>query len=248
MAENRRGKGRGLYYSSRAQLAVLAGGFAVTSVIVFFLGILIGQGIEENKILKEKEVPLVKIPVQPLARGLKPGAADKEEMTFYDTLAKAPTGAKAPPGKPAKKIKPPAKAPKPAIKETKPAAKERATVSRRRVQEKAGPEKAASLPDVKKKSPALKKAKAKGVKARTETRKGAWTVQVNAYPDQRRAKVLAKRLKEKGYDAYVVSTKIKGRTWYRVRVGRLATQEQAKELQKTLKRKENITQSFTTSQ
>jgi len=54
MAENWKERGQHLYYFSRGQLAVLAAGFTVASVVIFFLGVLIGQGIEERKILKKK--------------------------------------------------------------------------------------------------------------------------------------------------------------------------------------------------
>jgi DedD protein len=73
---------------------------------------------------------------------------------------------------------------------------------------------------------------------------GQWTVQVNAFPHERDARDLAKKLSDRGYDAYVVPVEIKGRPWYRVRVGRLATREEAKELQETMKSKENLTQAI----
>lgn len=84
-------------------------------------------------------------------------------------------------------------------------------------------------------------------RAETGTGKGNWAVQVNAFPDEAEAITLANTLANKGYDAYVVPTNIKGRDWYRVRVGRLATQEEAKTLQETLKKRENFTKSITTS-
>ena len=71
-----------------------------------------------------------------------------------------------------------------------------------------------------------------------------WSVQVNAFVRQENARSLTKRLKDKGYDAYVVSTKINGQTWYRVRVGHLATQEEAKPLLQTLQKKEKHTKAF----
>jgi len=46
-----------------------------------------------------------------------------------------------------------------------------------------------------------------------------WSVQVSASVRQENARSLAKRLKDKGYDAYVDSTKINGQTWYRVLPG-----------------------------
>lgn len=248
MAENRKGRGQGLYYFSRGQLVLLAAGFTAASVVVFFLGVLIGQGIEEKKLLK-KEEPLVKIPVQPLpqASGSAPGAPAKEEMTFYDTLAKAPTSAQSTRVEPAKEIKPAEKAVKPAVKEAKAVAKGGTAVPTEKVKEKAGTEKTSLMLEVKKEAPAQKTQEAEEEKAGTGTGEGVWTVQVNAYPQERDAKSLAKKLRDKGYDAYVVPTSIKGRTWHRVRVGHLETQEEAKELQETLKRKENFTKSITTS-
>jgi len=93
MAENRREKNSDFYRFSRSQLVILAVGFTLTSVVVFFLGILIGQRIEEHKLV-QKEEPLVKIPVPSRSQssGQREGASAKEEITFYDTLAKAPAG------------------------------------------------------------------------------------------------------------------------------------------------------------
>ncbi len=251
MAENRKGRGQGLYYWTRGQLLVLAAGITITSAVVFLLGILIGQGIEERKLLK-KEEPLIKIPVQPLFQGsATPGAPGKEEMTFYDTLAKVPVGAAATRVEVTKEIKPAEKAAKSASKEAKPPVQEQkaAAVEKvktvEKVQEKVVAEKSAPAA-AKKVSPLQKTPGAEGSKAKAEAREKAWAVQVNAYPLERDAKSLAKKLKDKGYDAYVLPTSIKGRTWYRVRVGRLGTQEEAKALQEKLKTKENFTKSITT--
>jgi septal ring-binding cell division protein DamX len=54
-------------------------------------------------------------------------------------------------------------------------------------------------------------------------------------------------LKAKGYDSYLLSTTIKGRDWYRVRVGHFATREEAKTLQENLQTKENFTKAITVS-
>jgi len=84
---------------------------------------------------------------------------------------------------------------------------------------------------------------------RTEAlpREGGWTVQVNAYPEEKSAQRLVERLKEKGYDAYMVVSNIKGRTWHRVRVGRFATRDEAKKAQEELQTKENLTKTVTVS-
>ncbi|MFQ5682199.1 MAG: SPOR domain-containing protein [Candidatus Binatia bacterium] len=219
MAENRKTTGH-LYYFSRGQLAVIAAGFTVTSVVIFFLGMLIGQGIEERKLFKQEE-PLVKIPVQPLASGSKSGASPRERMTFYDTLAKAPHGQQ---GRRKKKTK---RTVKPGVKKEKSPVKVEAKLSTRKT---AAPEKVSAQ------------------RGNTEARELVWSVQVNAYPHQTGAKSVAKKLKSKGYDAYVVPITIRGRTWHRVRVGHFASRVEARKLEKTLKGKEKFPKSFTTSQ
>ena len=257
MAENRKGRGQGLYYWTRGQLLILAVWFTVTSVVIFFLGILIGQGVEERKLLK-KEEPLIKIPVQPLSEGsAAPGTPGKEEMTFYRELAKeAPSGAPATRVEPAKESRPAEKTVKPLGKETKPSVQEEKVAVAEKVakvkpiekaKEKTAPEKTVPIAEVKKETATPKPPQTEGTKTGTEARGKVWAVQVNAYPLERDAKSLAKKLKDKGYDAYVVPTNIKGKDWYRVRVGRLGTQEEAKALQEKLKTRENFTKSITTS-
>lgn len=218
MANNRKGRDQGVYYLSRGQLVLLAAGFTVTSLIVFFFGVFIGQGIEERKLLK-KEEPLVKVPVEPLLQGSGSAPAAKEEITFYDTLAKAAKSGRPASSEPEKAAKPPPpveKAAEPTVKEAKSPARE-ALPSK--VSEQAG----------------------------KKTQERVWTVQVNAFPQERDATRLAKRLKDKGYDAYVTSSEIKGRTWYRVRVGRFTTRNEAKSLQEELKTKENLSKTMTVS-
>lgn len=211
MARNRTGRGDGVYYMSRRQMIFLAGGFAVTSLIVFFLGVLIGQGIEERKLLK-KEEPVVKIPVEPLLQGPGGSPAGKEEITFYDTLGKAPKGERA------------ARSEKEKTRE--------GDVKSARAEAK----------------PAAREAPSRGTEKAPEKAEAAvWAVQVNAFPQERDANRLAQRLKDKGYDAYVVSTSIRGKTWHRVRVGHFATRAEARALQEELKVKEKFTQTMTVS-
>lgn len=94
-----------LYYLSRGQLAIVVSGFAVASLVVFLLGVLVGQRIEERKLLK-KEDSLVKLPVEPLAREASAEARSKDEITFYETLAKTPREAASAPREPGKEPAP----------------------------------------------------------------------------------------------------------------------------------------------
>jgi cell division septation protein DedD len=245
MAANKKGRNQGLYYFTRGQLAGLAAGFVVTSVVIFFLGILIGQGLEERKLLKQEE-PLVKIPAQPLS--VKPGSASaaplKEEMTFYDTLTNGPARSEPAGEKLVKEVKQVERTVKPSIKETK--AIPREEIARPSEKVKAGAAKEPLALEVRK-EPLPQKSVEPEAKTGTEAQERAWAVQVNAFPHERDAANLAKKLTDKGYDAYVVTTSVKGKTWYRVRVGRLATREDARELQEDLQTKEKFTNSITVS-
>ncbi len=71
-----------------------------------------------------------------------------------------------------------------------------------------------------------------------------WSVQVNALAREENAHSLVKRIKNKGYDAFVVSHKIDGRTWYRVRVGQFATQKEAKQLLRILLEQKKYTKAI----
>ncbi|MGH7831781.1 MAG: SPOR domain-containing protein [Candidatus Binatia bacterium] len=242
MAEKRKGND-GLYYFTRGQLAILVTGITLSSAIIFLLGILVGQRIEERKLLTKDE-PLVKIPVSPSASGA--GAPQKDELTFYDTLAKAPTGTQPGPGKAVKEVQPAAK---PAAKESKPGTQAAKTPA----EKVKGKEIKAAVQEVKivtkgaTAASGQKTAEVRPATAEKGTGQRPWAVQVNAFPHERDAKNLVKKLADKGYDAYVVAANIKGRTWYRVRVGRLATREEAKTLQDSLKKKENYTNAITVS-
>lgn len=90
MAENRRGK-ENRFYFSRGQMVLLGAAFTVASVIIFFLGIFIGKGIEERRLVR-KEEPLVKIPVKPGVQESSAGSTPlaRDEITFNDPLPPSP--------------------------------------------------------------------------------------------------------------------------------------------------------------
>ena len=234
MAENRRGN---RFYFSRGQLLLLGGAFTLASIIIFLLGIFVGKGIEERKMVKPEE-PLVKIPVRPSAQE-SPGAQagrPKEELTFYDTLTKSPAAQPMVEEKP-KETKLAAKVAKAEVKESKPQVKEETPPSPAKAAEKKV-EKAAPSAETSQKTQAAETAEQSGK---------VWTVQVNAFPDERSAKSWVDRLKNKGYNAYVTEARNKGKVWYRVRVGKYGSREEADKVVETLKNKENITKAFAAS-
>jgi cell division septation protein DedD len=216
MAENRRGK-ENRFYFSRGQMILLGAAFTVASVIIFFLGIFIGKGIEERRLVR-KEEPLVKIPVKPGVQESSAGSTPtaRDEITFNDPL--------------------------PSPVRTAEAAPEEKPKEARRIE-------AVNIAEVKEKNPtptstvvpvrtAEKKAEKTGLTPVTakkiertsgdsqESGKN-WRAQVNAYPDERSAKLVADRLKSKGYNAYVSEVQNQGKTWYRVSVGRYTSRDEA---------------------
>ena len=252
MAENRKGNEAGLYYLSKVQLVVVTVGFAVTCLLVFLLGIVIGQGIEERKLLKQEE-PLVKVPIQPPSPSAKSGQeapAKDDQLTFYDTLGKgggAP--AKEAPAEKAVKIKPASEAPPAAeAKAAKTAPVEVASPAKEIKTAKVTPaETPAAQKEIKEKVEKPTPEKVDTASKSPEDTPRDWTVQVNAFPDERSAQRLADRLKQKGYDAYVTTATINGRDWYRVRVGHYPTRAQAKQFVEQIQAKENFTKAIAVS-
>ena len=209
MAENKKERVQ-KYFFTRGQLIVLAAGFTLTTAVIFFLGVLIGQKIEERKLLKNSE-RIVKIPFQPLPSGSAEKSSAKDEMTFYDTLTKNPPAAKA--------------APKKSSNETRSEVKN----AEAKGKEKKTSEETASA----------QKKSAEAVQDKP------WTVQVNAFQQEADARSLAKKLTEKGYDAYVIPNK--NQTWFRVRVGRFASKDETQQLLEKLKTQERFTSAMSVS-
>lgn len=264
MAENRKGKDQRFYFT-RNQLLLLGGAFVAAAVVIFFLGVFTGKGIEERRVVKAED-PLVKIPVKPAPPGgaSVQGGAPKDELTFYNTLTKTkPSGAPSPTEEKPKQTKAAQKSAKTEVKESKAQSKEKpepapipagesapAPKTAEKKAEKTPPPALAAKPVDKKAeksspAPATEKAAQSGEKA--ERGGKGWTVQVNAFPEEKSAKSWVDRLKNKGYNAYVVEVSIKGKTWYRVRVGNYSTREEAKKVEETLKTKENYPKAFTAS-
>jgi cell division protein FtsN len=236
MAENRRDKDKRWFFT-RGQLVLLGFAFTVTTVVIFFLGMIVGKGIEARKIVQTDE-PLVKIPVKPSRQSSAEGSDGqaKEEITLNDSVTKAQAADSAADEK--RMETPPEKAAIPDVKRSRPVAKQAVE----------------SAPKTEAKQIAKAVPPGENSKAATEQETvgskgnvGPWTVQVNAYPDERSAKLLVDQLKNKGYNAHVTEVLNKGKTWYRVRVGRYDSKEEAKKLEDSLKSNENFAKAFTTN-
>ncbi|HEY1236395.1 MAG TPA: SPOR domain-containing protein [Candidatus Binatia bacterium] len=236
MAENRRGK-ENRFYFSRGQMVLLGAAFTVASVIIFFLGMFVGKGIEERRLVK-KEEPLVKIPVKPGAQEPSTGATPTahDEITFNDPLPS------------------PIRTPEAAAEEKPRQAKRTEPLNIAETKEKNPPPASPIIPV----KPAEKKTE-KAALTQTTAKKSErtnlesqeaqknWRAQVNAYPDERSAKLVADRLKNKGYNAYVSEVQNQGKTWYRVSVGRYGSRDEADKTLEALRNKENFPKAFVTS-
>jgi cell division septation protein DedD len=232
MAENRKGKDK-RYYFSRGQFILLGCGFTVASVIIFFLGMLVGQGIEERKIVKPAE-PLMKIPIRPTQGPNSLPLSPKEEITFYDTLTRSATAQ----GRVEEELRETKKVEKIAKGENRDVSKERKS-----------PGKQELAPVAKRSEDKPGEGGRKFPSSDGEAKQSAkpWTVQVNAFPDEKSAKTWVDRLKDKGYNAYLSESRVQGRLWYRVRVGRFESREEAEKTQESLRKREQLVRSFATS-
>jgi cell division septation protein DedD len=234
MAENRRGKENRVYFS-RGQLVLLGAAFTLGSIIIFLLGIFVGQTVEERKLLKNDE-PLVKIPVKPGAQASGSATAPlppKDEITFDESATKGSNAALAADEQP---------------KNLKPAEKVAAAAE---IKEKAAPIKA-DAPAVKTTKKAVDKPvtvadppkKIETASAEPKESNRPWRAQVNAFPDERSAQQIVDRLKNKGYNAYVAEVQNKGKTWFRVNVGRYSSRDEADKMVDVLRTKENYPKAF----
>ena len=72
-------------------------------------------------------------------------------------------------------------------------------------------------------------------------------MQVSATRDPRTADGVLRRLKAKGYDAFVLKVRRRGETFYRVRVGHYVSLEEAQQVVSRLRREPGVPEAFVAS-
>lgn len=211
--------------------------FAGGSVIVFFLGVFVGKGLQESRLAREErvvrlpidptvaEAPPARRPARPLAPAPREGAAPEPRPTSAFQLAVRP--AASPTTEPAAAPSPVATVPLP--RPTEPPVEVRPTPSPE-------PVRVVAIPTA---SP----------RPRSRTKmigepRGAWSVQVNATKDAYTARKIVQDLRRRGYNSYAVEVQLRGETWYRVRVGRFPTMQEATAMVVRLKNSERYTRAF----
>jgi cell division septation protein DedD len=200
-------------------------------VIIFVLGLFVGQAIEERKLMKREE-PLIKIPVGPAGAAKSPSAPGRDEITFNDTSSKSAGTSKEDAAK-GKSLRSGDAASKPEVEDSRSPVKAEAA-------ERTASKKAEG------KLPPVETARKSALDAPREGKESGavWRAQINAFPDDRSAKQLVERLKNKGYNAYVSEAQYRGKTWYRVSVGKYSSREEAEKIVETLRTRENYPKAF----
>jgi cell division septation protein DedD len=205
--------------------------FTAGSVVIFFLGIYVGKGLQESRLAREERV--VRLPV---SQG--EGSAETAHESA-EPASQAPPGAtasinlavrSAPETAPANPVPVATTAPLPAA--TPPRVVAAAEPTSAPV--------ARSMPAAE----SLAREELPRATARPAAGGRAWSVQVNATKDEATANRLVQRLDELGYQAYIVRVRIADETWYRVRVGRFPTMEAATAIVMRLKNEERYSRAF----
>jgi cell division septation protein DedD len=203
----------------------------MAAVVVFSLGVMVGKRVTGNVSLPSDPpaaLPTENLRPRPPAEKVSPGATKTAKktsrepeasgkLTFFDTLSG--DKAAAPPSLP-KEAPAVKKAPLPAEKPPAPKA--------------AAPKK--PPPPPKKAAPPPKPAAGDpGARITSLTGKGDFAVQVASTTNSSWANELVRRLKKKGVTASASAVTLKGKLWYRIRVGSFSSRESANKALKILK-------------
>lgn len=207
------------FYFEPAQGVVLAATFVISAGVIFYLGLLAGQNIQKRaKAVLEK--PLARMPiVAPLAE---PAAIDPGRQSISAT-APAKEAVKSRTALVAAKVDVPNASPASSL----PSLSAHTSTGDANV----GPRNAAAT---------MSKGQAVAPAARAADGGKPWSVQIAASVEKNVADTMAQRLTAKGYESFVVAAEVNGKTWYRVRVGRLTAREDAEKLRQLLDAKEGL--------
>ena len=215
--------------------------FTAGSVVIFFLGIYVGKGLQESRLAREERV--VRLPVSQGENAAEPAAAAarESESRVPDQVAQAQpaVAATASVNLAVRSAVEPVVTAAPVM---------AATMAPQPVSSPVpvAPRAAQATPPPIAVRTAAPDAVAKAELPRPSARPGskAWSVQVNATKDQETADRLVNRLSELGYQAFIVRVRLADETWYRVRVGRFPTMEAATAVVMRLKNEERYSRAF----
>lgn len=107
-------------------------------------------------------------------------------------------------------------------------------VEKKPITQEAAPEKKIAVKKEKPKTPAKKNA------VYAEVKHKPWAVHIASYTSMGEAQTIVKKLKQDNYNAYVTEFNLKGRQWFRVRIGFYASEKDAKEVGRKISSSYNI--------
>jgi cell division septation protein DedD len=212
---------------------------AVILSLVFTLGVVVGKRAERQVVPEPGADPLTLLD-QMGGRGEK----GDENLSFHEALGtppKPPAAAEADAGAgTTDEVKPTQEPPAPAAA---PAALAKAAPEKAAA-EKKGEKKAEKKKAVKEKKGEKEKAVAKN-EAKPDPEngggEGTYSLQLSAFQDRHEAHLFMKKLREGGLEPYMVATTIPGRgVWYRVRLGRYKTWDEALAAKQEFERTQKI--------
>lgn len=219
--------------------------FAGGSVVVFFLGVFVGKGLQESRLAREERV--VRLPIDPVAaavparkRPARPGAAPVKAPPAEGAPSQAapavrPTASLELAVRPAPVATAVPVRPSPAVATAVPRPTAPAVVARPTPSPE--PVRVVAIPTARP-SPAKPRTQLMG------SARGKWSVQVNATKDAYTARKIVQDLRRRGYNAYAVEVQLRGEVWYRVRVGRFPTMQDATSMVVRLKNSERYSRAF----
>jgi cell division septation protein DedD len=219
-------------YFSRSQLLALAALFIFTTSTSAYLGVVTGQKIGTQRVAawalavaRRPELPYMNAEAAPAAASggtvSAPRADANSDAKRSDTSRPAPAGKKPQPMQVPRAPSPDGDA---ATAMAKPAV---------------------ARPTAKAHQPNVAEDKSPVMPATTqEPSTHGWSVQIASTQDEKAALQLQDKLKNHGYQAFIVVADVNAARWYRVRVGRFGAKQEAEATRQVLQSKENIRSAF----
>lgn len=213
--------------------------FAGGSVVVFFLGVFVGKGLQESQLAREERI--VRLPIDPAVAAAPAAPKGAPAAPIRPAPAVAAQATAVPQARPTVALQLAVRpAPSPSAERVRPSPVPTAPPPR----PTAPPVVVAPTPSPDPVRYARPTASPRARTALIGSPRGKWSVQVNATKDAYTARKIVQDLRRRGYNAYAVDVQLRGEVWYRVRVGRFPTMQDATAMVVRLKNTERYTRAF----
>ncbi|MEK6776398.1 MAG: SPOR domain-containing protein [bacterium] len=208
------------FHPDNRRSRLMVSGAAVTCLLVFMLGFLVGRYFPMTHDSRKQAVEAPSVSEEAGQELEAEAPVPKPGFTFYDELSKKEPDAGVPAQKPS--------APDPVILPA-------ADVPPPQSLPKAGPSEQAKTAG----PPESKDAVGTEAVAASKIIPSQYTIQVGAFEDQAAAEKLAGYLKQKGYPSYILMKAVSGKgSFHRVRIGRYSERAEAEQTAKLIEEKE----------